>query len=353
MRSTTSPRSGPSVRTERWATRFFGRGCGSSCSPRTVMMTSLMAETLRAGAADQSLAGAEMPSVTVYNGCCGAAISASLQRFASLRSLERLVGGSPRRVSAMSEVTITVRGEHEDPRPARRSGRAPLRPHRRPRTRRRRRAHRRARRSAARRPRRRGRMPAALTDWSSQRVSVWAEPPVEQRGQAARPRALCLGRDHRDLHRLRRPLMVDQRRRRARRRAGRQRDLAAHPRHGEVHGGRCRCAGRESRCRPRHRLRLGDRPRTLTPLEIADLGLLTDASHGPAPAPKMMRAMAMGAMDAGRGARRRAAARRHRRHGSRRGALLRTLIRALLDSRLPSTETLTPRAPASPSACRA
>jgi uncharacterized protein YggE len=38
---------------------------------------------------------------------------------------------------------------------------------------------------------------------------------------------------------------------------------------------------------------------TLTPLEIADLGLLTDASAGPAPAPKMMRAMAMGAMDSG------------------------------------------------------
>jgi uncharacterized protein YggE len=38
---------------------------------------------------------------------------------------------------------------------------------------------------------------------------------------------------------------------------------------------------------------------SLTPLEIADLGLLTDASPGPAPAPKMMRAMAMGAMDAG------------------------------------------------------
>ena len=38
---------------------------------------------------------------------------------------------------------------------------------------------------------------------------------------------------------------------------------------------------------------------SLTPLEIADLGLLTDASPGPAPAPKMMRAMAMGAMDSG------------------------------------------------------
>ena len=38
---------------------------------------------------------------------------------------------------------------------------------------------------------------------------------------------------------------------------------------------------------------------SLTPLEIADLGLLTDASAGPAPAPKMMRAMAMGAMDSG------------------------------------------------------
>jgi len=38
---------------------------------------------------------------------------------------------------------------------------------------------------------------------------------------------------------------------------------------------------------------------SLTPLEIADLGLLTDASPGPAPAPKMMRAVAMGAMDSG------------------------------------------------------
>jgi uncharacterized protein YggE len=38
---------------------------------------------------------------------------------------------------------------------------------------------------------------------------------------------------------------------------------------------------------------------TLTPLEIADLGLLTDASAGPAPAPKMMRAMAVGSMDSG------------------------------------------------------
>jgi uncharacterized protein YggE len=38
---------------------------------------------------------------------------------------------------------------------------------------------------------------------------------------------------------------------------------------------------------------------TLSPLEIADLGLLTHAPDHPAPAPKMMRAMAMGAMDAG------------------------------------------------------
>ena len=38
---------------------------------------------------------------------------------------------------------------------------------------------------------------------------------------------------------------------------------------------------------------------SLTPLEIADLGLLTSAPDRPAPAPKMMRAMAMGAMDAG------------------------------------------------------
>lgn len=38
---------------------------------------------------------------------------------------------------------------------------------------------------------------------------------------------------------------------------------------------------------------------SLTPLEIADLGLLTDASPGPAPAPKMMGAVAMGAMDSG------------------------------------------------------
>ena len=29
----------------------------------------------------------KIPSVTVYNGCCDAAISASLQRFVSLRSL--------------------------------------------------------------------------------------------------------------------------------------------------------------------------------------------------------------------------------------------------------------------------
>ena len=40
---------------------------------------------------------------------------------------------------------------------------------------------------------------------------------------------------------------------------------------------------------------------TLTPLEIADLGLLTHAPEGAAPAPKMMRAMAMGAMDSGGG----------------------------------------------------
>lgn len=38
---------------------------------------------------------------------------------------------------------------------------------------------------------------------------------------------------------------------------------------------------------------------TLTPLEIADLGLLTHATEQASPAPKMMRAMAMGAMDAG------------------------------------------------------
>lgn len=40
---------------------------------------------------------------------------------------------------------------------------------------------------------------------------------------------------------------------------------------------------------------------TLTPLEIADLGLLTDGSAGPAPAPRMMRAMAMSAMDSSGG----------------------------------------------------
>lgn len=38
---------------------------------------------------------------------------------------------------------------------------------------------------------------------------------------------------------------------------------------------------------------------TVTPIEIADLGLLTDASAGPSPAPKMMHAMAMSAMDSG------------------------------------------------------
>ena len=40
---------------------------------------------------------------------------------------------------------------------------------------------------------------------------------------------------------------------------------------------------------------------TVTPLEIADLGLLTHSAPeaGAAPAPKLMRAMAMGAMDAG------------------------------------------------------
>ena len=40
---------------------------------------------------------------------------------------------------------------------------------------------------------------------------------------------------------------------------------------------------------------------TVTPLEIADLGLLTHRPETPSPAPKMMRAMAMGAMDAGGG----------------------------------------------------
>lgn len=40
---------------------------------------------------------------------------------------------------------------------------------------------------------------------------------------------------------------------------------------------------------------------SLTPLEIADLGLLTHASENTAGAPKMMRAMAMGAMDSGAG----------------------------------------------------
>jgi uncharacterized protein YggE len=39
--------------------------------------------------------------------------------------------------------------------------------------------------------------------------------------------------------------------------------------------------------------------RTVTPLEIADLGLLTRAPDQPAPAPKMLRAMSMAAMDAG------------------------------------------------------
>jgi uncharacterized protein len=41
---------------------------------------------------------------------------------------------------------------------------------------------------------------------------------------------------------------------------------------------------------------------TLTPLEIADLGLLTNPAPPSSPQPKMMRAMAMGAMDAGGGA---------------------------------------------------
>ena len=41
---------------------------------------------------------------------------------------------------------------------------------------------------------------------------------------------------------------------------------------------------------------------TLTPLEIADLGLLTRAPEPAPPAPKMMRAMAMGVMDAAGGA---------------------------------------------------
>jgi uncharacterized protein YggE len=40
---------------------------------------------------------------------------------------------------------------------------------------------------------------------------------------------------------------------------------------------------------------------SITPLEIADLGLLTRAPDNSAPAPKMMRAMAMGVMDAGNG----------------------------------------------------
>jgi uncharacterized protein len=38
---------------------------------------------------------------------------------------------------------------------------------------------------------------------------------------------------------------------------------------------------------------------TLAPLEIADLGLLTHATEQASPAPKMMRAMAMASMDAG------------------------------------------------------
>ncbi len=41
---------------------------------------------------------------------------------------------------------------------------------------------------------------------------------------------------------------------------------------------------------------------TVEPLEIADLGLLSHRPDNPSPAPKMMRAMAMGAMDAGAGA---------------------------------------------------
>jgi uncharacterized protein YggE len=39
--------------------------------------------------------------------------------------------------------------------------------------------------------------------------------------------------------------------------------------------------------------------RTVTPIEIADLGLLTHAPDQPAPAPKMLRAMSMASMDAG------------------------------------------------------
>ena len=52
MRSTTGPRSGPSQRTLRWTTPSSG-AIRVSCSPRTVMMTSLMPATLgaRAGCA--------------------------------------------------------------------------------------------------------------------------------------------------------------------------------------------------------------------------------------------------------------------------------------------------------------
>ena len=67
---------------------------------------------------------------------------------------------------------------------------------------------------------------------------------------------------------------------------------------------------------------------SLTPLEIADLGLLTDASAGPAPGTQDDAGDGDGSDGLGWSARRGAAARRHRRHGSRRGPLLRTLIRA-------------------------
>ena len=161
----------------------------------------------------------------------------------------------------MSEVVITVRGEHETRDRPRRSRRPPLGARRRTRTRRSRRADGVARRPAPRRPRRPARMPVASREWSSQRVAVWANRPWNSEGKQlalvhyASVEFTATFTDFASLSwwvtdvAERDGVQVD------------GVDVAAHSRHGEGDRGGCRGPGRQGRGRARDRVRRRDRAR--------------------------------------------------------------------------------------------
>ena len=160
--------------------------------------------------------------------------------------------------------------------------------------------------------------------------------PVECRGQAARPRPSRVGRVHRGVHRLHAALRLAQRRRRAGGSPGRRRwSGSSPPRPALAWSATSRPlpSRSPSSARPRTRVRSG--AARVTPLEIADLGLLTghgDAGGGPQP-------LRDGAFGDGDGCRRyargRLPARRPRDLRGRRGPLHRPLTRTdFAESRL-------------------